>query len=1752
MCKKILLLISLLFTTIAFSQVKYCGTNYKTDTTLYKFRQFNAQRPSTGSAFSWADPNHPCKKATIKIFVHNIKNDNGSLGNQTNISSLSTSILSNLNAAFNVHQIYFELKGSDEINSSLVYNGFTFLDDFRQDVDGDGKFDNFSPNVNNDAIDIYILQNWPTGSIGAKTLVNGVAAETGSTALVLFGQSNTPLNFKTLIHEMGHCLGLYHTFHGACGTQEPGLDENENNPFYTGDFVDDTPPDPTDIIDQTNANCVNNNFLVNLCTGNTRTPAGNLFNPLPNNHMDYLRDNCKTAFTSGQGLRMLTAIANNSSLQSTLKKETGNTLIITSSATKICNGTSVLLQGNASNNKYYYDWQDLSNAQNLTVSPNVTTTYILKAWSYCEETLTQQVTITVNDNAAPVIIGSSSICFNNTGNTYTIQNTSNTAPNGTWSVNNTALATISSGGVLTPSTSINNTVTISYNTLSTPSNCAIATTKNVSIIPANSTVNINTTRQNVCKGDESTLIASGTNGLSYNWTNTSSPSIILSTASSYTFKPTSNGTYNLNTTTACGEVINRTITINSIDLPMATVTPISQPLCSGGSVANVNFNYNYPSNDINANWYVVDAFTNNIVSGLLDDASSPKQLTSNLPGTYKIVADLFLSPHGCHNLVNSEDFFVTALNPQIFGNNTICTSKTYDYTSDAKNGIWSLSNTTIATINPSTGKLVAIASGATTISYEVDVCGTQKTITKNIIIETTPTLTGNQVLSLCNPTYSFTATPNTGTWGSDNPSFATVSGGGIVTPLKEGNARITYQPLPNVCVTDRLLLEVTIIPCVTTPCSNVKSIPIIGNGTLNAINNGVFNNGVFIIYNDITITGNVNFFQSQILVSPNVKITVANGGFLNIENSHFYSCNGMWQGFEVLGNNAKIQIQQNSLIEDAVLAVYYKPATLIPNYGTGKVLRIINTVFNRNEESILIEDFEDDYLGGDLPIEIGNCIFTSRNLPFDPQTIAWESVEAIRNTSLVANTPYLQTPLSYTSPYINATIYPSSFLKVGTSEMPKNAIVLNNVGKKIGNNFKGITIGMLPETFTTSFSKNNTTVFDNHNFGIISTNTNINVQNCSFQNPKIPSGWYAMANGFGIFAGCTNGILNNININTPIGSPNNSFYGLNTAISVKAYQANISNNDIRSNLGFTNKTQKAIQASSSYFNNIIISNNNIHNVANGIWFGTGGDLMATQIGIVNISNNNIASALPNLPIANGYVRNAINLDASFMGTEGNLQPAICSNNTITNAVNGIKASGYSTVFVENNHVTLKQDAATNPISNQFGICLEAGWGANTQTNNKIESNTVIGYNLNSNTTGILLNQQTGTFIGCNKVGNLQHGFRFFGFNPLTKFNNNTMLTTNKYGFTLDNGGIIEKQGNENNANGMICTSDNNWEQPSSYWQSLSNQYMSNCINSDATQSPLVINTSYPLLNPEGSNNSIGGAIPYQASNGSLIPAISNALCTRCGGLGNYARQNAGTEILEEIAQGYVNIPNDEPTERLLVMQDQLYKVLQANPDLQAQNENLEKFVQDNAWSGLDFIHFTGYYFAQNNIPMVTQLLSLWPATTSSLQNNYKLYFNWMVQTYNDPNWTPNLQTCFAMANKCPIKQGNIIYAFRNLYNYITQEIHEFEDNCDGAAARGGNGNTYGFIRLKQKPIASIVNKSNVKVFPNPASTFVNVECKNISSVQVHDILGRIVINNKYNNSNRIQLNISNLRKGIYIIRITTIDGKLEKEKFIIN
>jgi len=209
------------------------------------------------------------KTVDIKTYWHTVKSNNeGAISNKVIKQSIDI-----LNAAFSP-DFSFTLVNSD-ITTKASYWGIDFNGDGPMKKDlrkGDcAALNIYSTNINN-------LLGWATFP---DTCTLGNAYKDDDGVVIHYatnpGGSMSPYNEgDTLTHEVGHWLGLYHTFEGGCNGQ--------------GDQVSDTPA-----VKQPNYGC-------NKGTDSCKNKSGK---DMITNFMDYTDDSCMDTFTTGQFERMV-------------------------------------------------------------------------------------------------------------------------------------------------------------------------------------------------------------------------------------------------------------------------------------------------------------------------------------------------------------------------------------------------------------------------------------------------------------------------------------------------------------------------------------------------------------------------------------------------------------------------------------------------------------------------------------------------------------------------------------------------------------------------------------------------------------------------------------------------------------------------------------------------------------------------------------------------------------------------------------------------------------------------------------------------------------------------------------------------------------------------------------------------------------------------------------------------------------------------------------------------------------------------------------------------------------------------------------------------------------------------------------------------------------------------------------------------------------------------------------------------------
>lgn len=240
----------------------------------------------------------------IKIYVHALARNNGTNGPSNQQIEEAIAAMRKVYAA---HNIYF-IRDCDiiQINS-------TELADIADDA-GRCLIEQYA--THSDGIDIFI---------GGDNLPGFASAlDVPSKAFLIKGAYNngvSPVVLSTtnaVSHEMGHCLGLWHTFHGhdsgvTCDGQDPDPTAcpefvNGSNSTVCGDYVTDTPADFGWI--GIYPDCVYNLHFLD--------PNGDPYAPNPKLIMGYAWPTCLAYHTEGQGERMRKVIATSSLLQACL------------------------------------------------------------------------------------------------------------------------------------------------------------------------------------------------------------------------------------------------------------------------------------------------------------------------------------------------------------------------------------------------------------------------------------------------------------------------------------------------------------------------------------------------------------------------------------------------------------------------------------------------------------------------------------------------------------------------------------------------------------------------------------------------------------------------------------------------------------------------------------------------------------------------------------------------------------------------------------------------------------------------------------------------------------------------------------------------------------------------------------------------------------------------------------------------------------------------------------------------------------------------------------------------------------------------------------------------------------------------------------------------------------------------------------------------------------------------------------------
>lgn len=958
-----------------------------------------------------------------------------------------------------------------------------------------------------------------------------------------------------------------------------------------------------------------------------------------------------------------------------------------------------------------------------------------------------------------------------------------------------------------------------------------------------------------------------------------------------------------------------------------------------------------------------------------------------------------------------------------------------------------------------------------------------------------------------------------------------------LTNLPADAYTVTVTDSTNCSFTDTIIVDVD-SNCVTL-CSTCT--PLATSGILStspAINQ------TYCINNDVLITGNINLISSEFKMASNVTITVDNTAVLTIRGSHLYACGDMWKGI-VVEPGGRIIVQpflvRSTLIEDAFIAIDIQSNSTIIN----NPLIVKDATFNRNEIGIQVTDYSKTSGPVTYPMSIENTVFTSRDIPFTPNSLVWTYTNVIKGASggSVLESPYINNAVysptnanAYLKPPFAAGIKPLAGIKligVGSTQTPLTPI------------YREMKIGV------PGMPKFN--VFDNLKTGIDAVSSNFMCVNNVFQNNPIDP-MQAVA----INAVAANLTINRLRVVPAIASMfANRFYDVGRAINSIDYYENIATNcEVRSSHVTTAPTASptifngkyGFYAQTNRFKTINFSNNTMYNIENGITFiGSYGQLPTTPItigqysGQVDINNNVIRPNLPTETVTTQYVANAIAVANVISGLNlNNILGATINinNNNLTSVYRGIGVSSWhkKDIKANDNTISLVADAFTAPPANsnplQYGIGYQAN-RAYSNFGNTIARNTVTGFGITTNQkvraiiTSLCAEQQ----VSCNEVSNTFKGIEFNGDNAPVSFTRNT-LQNHRYGFVLDNAGFIDVQGNS------TTPSDNQWlgawAAPNFKTATLATTTASTAIGSE-----LWVRNTTGVFNPNGSGFTQFPSSPFQdnyfnngSSSSTLNYITNNPAFTACPTNLSPCCPNTGKIArMEQVAQEQELLVNNIAQTRY-INKNKVYRMLRAEPDLLDSSIVLQDFYAARFISNSETMAAVEDDFMQRDM-VSGQIKAANITAENSIEQNYLTFFDSYVKQQTNAITTSDSLNLVTIAMGCPFTDGEVVYQARALFNAIYRSNVIFEDNCVSAE----NQRLAGFNENSSTEPSEVL----ATIFPNPTKGEFSIlfhNSKNDWNIKVTDIQNRVIFEeNTYSNNIHINPNAVN---GIYFVRIINL------------
>lgn len=1404
-------------------------------------------------------------------------------------------------------------------------------------------------------------------------------------------------------------------------------------------------------------------------------------------------------------------------------------ITVSATATTICEGQSVTLTVSGALQQGEYEWTangfTMGTGQSKIISPPQTTTYNVIGTTYAGCSNTTSITITVNPKPVITLTPISVTICNGSDIELTVTSDQSTDTYVWRDLISNINIDFDNSAIVSPSSTnaYRITVTNSFGCSSqATSTVFVMASPNIVITPAN---------PSICLGYNTTLMASGgLSGSSYTWKN-------ISTGLNFDFDaqafvaPTSTTDYELTVTNpnGCTAIFTTSVTVNL--QPSVTVNPISTTICAGQSV---DITATGTGNNITYVW-------NNLITHQNIDFDNSLTVSPTSVNAYQV---LVMDENGCWTTAISTVYVNPTPNIVVStATPTICSGLSATLIANG-----AISGSTYVWTNTTSGQDIDFDSQASvspteTTEYKLTV--TSPAGCTVIIYKTITVTIGNSItVSPANYTLCSGQSVQLSASGASNYIWSNNTSGTNISVSPIVSTTFTVSAYINGCLNMAEAL-VNVADC---SCNDISATQIGQTGIINGNVTYGATPGKYFIANDVTLTNMVTFDNSEVLVAPNVTITVPSGARLTFKGAHVYACSGeMWEGIVVenggilsilnSGNGANSKV---SLIEDAITA-----AKVLNDISK---LDAINSVFNKNLTAITLQNIAETTLPN-YQVNIENNLFTCRDIPFVRGN--WSASNLLMNQLRFPVSTLATTLLD--DQYIKDNVFSSTnsnaYLKAPYN-WQKSAFGIRcvNVGYTTNEtmqnpSYKILTIGVT--------NQNSFNLFDNLSVGIYSSRANLKLINNKFQNTIIDnnSAVPLLMKGKGIYLFTGKAAKNKVTVDNSI------FSNCHNAININNYyEVYLTNNTIKStqleSLAVPNvdhQGKNGINVTTNQYRRIEITSNFIYNIENGVVFNSvfgavynvfgGVDLFQQYTGQVNIIDNLIQPEfigyMTSANLNDRYVRNAIianNVINASVPDLTNLSGSSVSitDNELYQVNKGIEVQNwYKGIIIEDNKMSLKESSMNG--FEHVGITHSSN-SIGSNLPNLIKDNEISGFGINNiNTYGIKYNQSINSKINCNRISLTNSALCFSG-SSLGSIAKRNTFNNHQYGFVLNGSGTaIGVQGGD-----LLSNRPADNEYVGFGFGTFKTAVMGGA--SSITNGMWVHNT--PLYNPDLSSTSIWPstlADEYAIGNGtiftSLLPmgAIQNCPNVSMAPVNEPDLIAVERDYIHDYIAGNISF-KVEPQKTNYIVEKQLVNMMLNDIELVQGDIKLEAYLSGMKKSNHALINEIEKNLALGNYTEAEVILS--QVQPNEIDDNFtrfqRIYIRYSQGLF-DENDRLKL---FDLGNKCPLTNGKVVFQARALYGVIYGYDYLFRDNCLPNEKVINSNNSNGIA----SELNSVVNE--IKVYPNPNNGKFYINSMNLKKVRVMDMQGReIQFEMQQINEHifEVQLNAS---KGLYNIQVS--------------